>query len=159
MVARVSKKFVQPQCSALLLCDHVIEDVRTRNKSLISMFNGVLSSAVPIRHDKMCAFASFTGGRGVVPIVLRLCYDPEYETDLLSLTGDVEFSINNPNSVVDMVFEIRGFPFQKFGAYTFEVVCNGVVLMQRRFNVTQDTSLGQAPDFGANPPDFGPTNN
>jgi len=168
MVVPVSKRFVQPQCNALILCDHVIEDVRTRNKSLISMFNGVLSAAVPIRHDKMCAFASFTGGRGVVPIVLRLCFDQEYETDLLSLTGDVEFSSSNPNAVVDMVFEIRGFPFQKFGGYTFEVVCDGVPLMQRRFNVTQDSSLGGAPEYGAPepgpdlggpPPDFGPTNN
>ncbi|MBL4850324.1 MAG: hypothetical protein JKY65_32815 [Planctomycetes bacterium] len=46
-----------------------------------------------------------------------------------------------------------GFPFQKFGAYAFEVVCDGVPPTQRRFNVTQDTSLGQAP------PDLGPTNN
>lgn len=130
----------------------MIEDVRTRNKSLISMFNGVLSASVPIRHDKMCAFASFTSGRGTVPIVLRLCYDLEYQTDLLSLTGDVEFPSNNPNAVVDMVFEIRGFPFQKFGAYTFEVLCDGVPLMQRRFSVTQDAALG-------GPPNLGPTNN
>ena len=142
----MTKRFVQPQCTALILCDQVIEDVRTRNKSLISMFNGVLTPTVPMRHDKMCAFASFTGGRGTVPIALRLCYDRDYEADLIRLEGVVDFPPHNPNAVVDMVFEIRGFPFQEYGAYTFEVVCNGLSLMQRRFNVS-------APDEGEGPLD------
>lgn len=138
-VEPVTRRFVQPQCAALILCDHVIEDVRTRNKSLISMFNGVLSANIPVRHDKMCAYASFTGGRGEVPIALRLCFDREYQTDLLRLDGGVDFPLNSPNAVVDMVFEIRGFVFPQFGGYTFEILCEGVPLMQRRFNVTQAT--------------------
>jgi hypothetical protein len=115
----------------------VIEDTRSRNKSLINMFNGVLTPSVPVRHDKMCAFAVFTGGRGNVPIALRLCYDKDYETDLLNLGGTVQFPQNNPNAVVDIVFEIRGFVFPQFGDYTFELVTGGVPLMTRRFSVTQ----------------------
>ncbi|RMG12536.1 MAG: hypothetical protein D6731_13605 [Planctomycetota bacterium] len=128
---------IEPLCLALVLCDTVIEDVRTRNKSLVNMFNGILSPAVPVRHDKLCAFAAFTGGRGEVPISLRLCYDKEYERDLLTLGGLVRFPADNPHAVVDIVFEIRGFVFPRFGAYTFELSCKGRPLMTRRFAVTQ----------------------
>lgn len=128
---------VAPHCLALVLCDAVIEDVRTRNKSLINMFNGILSNQVPVRHDKMCAFAAFSGGRGPVPISLRLCFDLEYEKDLLNLGGMVEFPSDNPQAVVDMVFEIRGFVFPQFGQYTFEVISDGVPIMSRRFTITK----------------------
>ena len=85
----------------------------------------------------MCAFAAFTGGRGEVPISLRLCYDKEYEKDLLRLGGNVRFPTDNPNAVVDIVFEIRGFVFPAFGNYTFELVCDNVPLMTRRFTVSK----------------------
>ena len=45
----------------------------------------MLASSVPVRHDKLCAFAALSGGRGSVPIALRLCLDEDYERDLLRL--------------------------------------------------------------------------
>jgi hypothetical protein len=144
-------KYVAPQCVALILCDAVIEDVRTHNKSLINMFNGVLSPQVPVRHDKMCAYASFTSGRGTVPIVLRICYDKEYEEDVLHLPSEVVFAGNNPMGVVDMVFEIRGLLFTRFGNYTFEVLCDGVPLLARRFTVTESQALKASEGEGEPP--------
>jgi hypothetical protein len=134
---------VAPQCLALVLCDAVIEDMRSRNKSLINMFNGILSNQVPVRHDKMCAFAAFTGGRGPVPIALRLCYDLDYEKDLLRLGGVVDFPVDNPQAVVDLVFEVHGFVFPKFGQYTFEVICDDVPIMARRFTISAKSSAPQ----------------
>lgn len=127
---------IEPTCLSLILCDSVIEDSRTRNKSLINMFNGILTRDVPVRHDKMCAFAAFTGGRGQVPISLRLCFDKDYDTDMLRLGGKVLFPTDTPHSVVDMVFEIRGFRFPHFGNYTFELFGGDSLLMTRRFNVS-----------------------
>lgn len=141
----MSSKHVVPQCLALMLCDTVIEDRRTRNKSLINMFNGVLAPSVPVRHDKMCAFTAFSGGRGTVPIALRLCFDKQYEQDLIRLTGNLVFPPGNPHAVVDMVFEVRGFVFPQFGNYTFEVVHEEVPLMARRFSVTQAEALPLPP--------------
>jgi len=138
-------RIVRPQCLGLMVCDAVIEDSRSRNKSLINMFNGILTPAVPARHDKMCAFVAFSGGRGSVPIALRLCYDPDYSTDLLRLDGNVEFPKEHPHAVVDMVFEIRGFVFPNFGQYTFEVICDEVPLIARRFTVSQPPAVGGGP--------------
>jgi hypothetical protein len=144
---------VAPHCLALVLCDAVIEDVRTHNKSLINMFNGILSQQVPVRHDKMCAFAAFTGGRGPVPISLRLCFDPEYEKDLMRLGGTIDFPQDNPQAVVDMVFEIRGFIFPQFGQYTFEIICDDVPIMARRFTISkaQPNEKQQAPKLDLPP--------
>ncbi len=139
-------KGLPPVCLALVLCDTVIEDTRSHNKSLINMFNGVLTPAVPVRHDKMCAFAVFSGGRGRVPIALRLCYDKDYEVDLLKLGGTVQFPQNDPNAVVDIVFEIRGFVFPKFGHYTFELVTGGIPLMTRRFSVSKPPGAPEEDD-------------
>ena len=140
---------IEPTCLSLILCDSVIEDARTRNKSLINMFNGILTRDVPVRHDKMCAFAAFTGGRGQVPINLRLCYDKEYDTDMLCLGGEVSFLTDTPNSVVDMVFEIRGFRFPHFGNYTFELFAGDSLLMTRRFTIKQAPALS-TPDVTGN---------
>lgn len=128
---------VQPNCVSLIICETVIEDARSRNKSLINMFNGILAPRLPARHDRLCAFAAITGGRGKVNVVLRLCYDKDYEKDLLHLEGEVEFPASDPNAVVDLVFEIRGFVFEQFGNYTFEVVHGQVPLLTRRFTVNQ----------------------
>ena len=77
------------------------------------LMNGGVEFTARLRCDIHCRIGvtvrDFTEGgddRGTVPIVLRLCYDLEYETDLLSLTGEVDFPSNNPNAMVDMVFEI-----------------------------------------------------
>lgn len=138
------QKLVLPTCLGLAICDAVITDVQTRNKSLINMFNGILTPAVPARHDRMCVYVAFTGGRGRLPIALRLCHDAEYEKDLLPRMGDdVEFPMNNPHAVVDIVFDIRGFVFPRFGNYTFEILCDEVPLIARRFTVQRANAPGQ----------------
>ena len=128
---------VEPRCVALILCETVIEDRRTRNKSLINMFNGILAHQTPMRHDRMCAFAAFTGGRGTTSIALRLCYDKDYDKDLARLPGKVVFPPGNPHAVVDLVFEMRGFVFPEFGNYTLEVMHEAVPLLARRFSVAK----------------------
>lgn len=138
-------RHVRPQCLALVLCETVIEDVRTRNKSLIHLFSGILGPAAPVRHDRMSVFAAFAGGRGDVPIWLRLCEDAAYETDLLRLGGDVRFPPDDPQAVVEIVWDIRGFQFPRFGRYSFEVVCDDVPLMARRFTVTEAPPLPAQP--------------
>lgn len=142
---------VRPECLTLVLCDAVIEDRRTRNKSLINMFNGILTSQVPMRHERMCAFAAFSGGRGQVPIALRLSLDEDYATDLLRLGGMVDFPASDPKAVVDMVFEIRGFVFPVYGHYTFEILADDFPLMMRRFTVAAsppDSPLTAELDLG-----------
>lgn len=138
-------KAVLPTCLAFAICDTVIEDALTRNKSLINMFNGILAENVPAIHDKLCVFVALTGARGQVPVRLRLCYDPEYEKDLLAGFGIdhmVQFPANQPQTVIDMVFVIRLLRFPHFGSYTFEILCEDVPLIARRFSVQRPPVAG-----------------
>jgi Family of unknown function (DUF6941) len=153
-VAKDKVRMIAPQCLALVLCDAVIEDLLTRNKSLINMFNGILTQQVPVRHNKMCVFAAFSGGRGRVPISLRLCHDQDYQASLLpaELQRDIEFRPESPHAVVDIVFEVRGFVFPKFGDYTLEVLCDGVPIASRRFSVNHHPGGAPIPPPGAPPP-------
>ena len=93
----------------------------------------------------MCAYAVFTGGRGRIPITLRLCFDAEYTKDLMRLNGTLEFPPGNPNAVVDLTYEIRGFVFTQFGGYTFELLCDEVPILSRRFMVKEPPSPPQRP--------------
>lgn len=129
------KSYVAPQCITLALCDTVIEDVKTRNKSLINLFNGILAASVPVRHDKMCAFASFSGGRGSVPLKLRLWHDQDFDHPVLEMGGTVSFP--DHLAVIDLVFEVRGLTLPKFGNYIVDIVVDGVPIISRRFNVTE----------------------
>ena len=54
----------QPKYLAMLLCDYLVMDAETRNKSLIGIFNRVNASRFPVRHDRMHVFIALTNGHG-----------------------------------------------------------------------------------------------
>src|SRR5690606_17386799 len=88
-----------------------------------------------VRHDSMYVFSALTAGRGQVPISLRLCFDQDYETDLLRMGDNVLFPTEHQQKTTDLVFDIRGFVFPHFGSYTFELRCEDIILASRRFEV------------------------
>ena len=122
-----------PKCVALLLCDYVIEDRRTGNKSFIGTFNGISSSQFPIRLDRMFVIVSLTNIFGQCPIMVRIV-KPDGEP-LLEMKGDVR--ADGPLQVLDMVLEFRGIVFPSVGQHSVEVTCESELLAMRQFEVTQ----------------------
>ena len=59
----MSKK-PEPEMLALLICEGVIEDSRSKNKTIVSTFNRITSSKFPARHDRLAPFLSMTEGHG-----------------------------------------------------------------------------------------------
>ena len=125
--------FQKPSCLALILCEAVIEDKLTNNKSLIGLFNQVQAHQLPIIHAKMCIVISLSGGHGKVPITLKMSSLSTGE-DVFQAAGEVVF--NDPLSVCDLVFELRQVPFKTEGAYAINVFYNNIPLIERRFLVT-----------------------
>lgn len=82
----------------------------------------------------MTVYASLTNGRGEVPVVLR-CVRVEDDHEVLSLAGAVRFP--DPNQVIDLVFNLKGVPFERPGLYTFELLSNEIPLLEKRFNVLE----------------------
>jgi len=121
-----------PKCIALVVCNEVIEDKQTNNKSLISIFNRIMVNGLPAIQPKMYIMASLTGAKG------------EWNTtfEIIGPKGQVIFSadgklgLNDPMSVIDIVIQIINLPLQENGAYTARIICEkGRLLNNRRFVV------------------------
>ena len=124
--------FSKPTCLALILCDNVIEDKTTNNKSLIGLFNRIHARQLPVIHPRMCIVISLSNGRGKVPIKLRIS-SLINDGDVFHATGEVEF--NDPLAVCDLVFDLRQVPFKSEGAYAITVFYENTLLIERRFIV------------------------
>lgn len=131
-----SKQSEQPMAQALLVCDHIIVEQGTNKKSLIGIFNTIASANFPMTHTRMSVFASLTNGRGSLPAMLRFVRVSD-EKEIFSHKGQVEFP--DPNQVIELVFNLVNTPFEEPGLYTFELLCDGDLLLEKRFNVAKLT--------------------
>jgi hypothetical protein len=131
-------KTEQPIAQALVICDQIIEEAGTQKKSLIGIFNNIFSTTFPVQHPTMCVYASLTNGRGRMQIELRGVRVGDAGSDdkrILSVSGTIEFP--DPNQVVEMVFNLNGVPFDRAGLHTFELHCEGALLLEKRFSVIE----------------------
>jgi hypothetical protein len=128
----------QPMAQALVICDQIIEEAGTRKKSLVGVFNSIFASTFPVQHPKMCVYTSLTNGRGRLKIELRGVRVGEQGSEdkqFLSVSGTIEFP--DPNQVVEMLFNLNGVTFERPGLHTFELYCEGNLLLEKRFSVTE----------------------
>lgn len=123
-----------PLAQALVVCDTVIEDKGSGKTSLIGIFNGIETGAFPVQINEICVYASLANGHGVSEITLR-CVRVHDDRETFRTFGSIAF--RDPNTVVELVFRLRGVPFPAPGLYAFELLCEGQLLLEKRFNVTQ----------------------
>ena len=121
----------QPQCIAIVICNEVIEDKTTSNKTLVSIFNTIGTPGVPCQHPRMFVMASLTDGRGRWPICFRIT-GPSGGT-LMQMDGEAHFA--NPLDVVDLVLQVRGLQLNEAGEHRVEVIVGGEPRGSRRFTV------------------------
>ena len=138
----MSKK-PKPKCLAMLLCDYVILDAETRNKSLIGIFNRINASKFPVRHDRMHVFVALTDGHGEYTASLKVKNSAGEE--VLSLGGKVD--MKDPLGVAELNFAIRGMVIPEPGRYFVEFYCDGEILIDRRF----DAARWEGPAKGGGP--------
>ena len=109
-----------PKCLAILVCEGVVEDSRTRNKCILNTYNTINSPQFPARKDRLAVFVSLTDGRGESPLELRLIrFENGMSNGMLSLKGKIEFK--DPVTVVDVTFDIRDLIFPAPGEYEIQV--------------------------------------
>ena len=125
-----------PICLSIILCDQVIEDKRTHNKSFINCFNQIWTTEVPVFHPLMYIVVSLTECQGPQRLEVEIARDTaEGEHSILRMQG--ELNAPDPLEVVDLVLEVRGFPVQAFGKHTIRAKSapEGEILCQRHFTV------------------------
>ena len=122
----------QPKALAMIICDEIIEDARTHKKSLIGIFNRIVTTRFPSTHPKMHIFFSLTNGRGIYKATLQHTYLPDL-TILKEIQGEVQFA--NPTAILEYSFEILNMTFPNEGSYSFQLLLNGHSVIERIFEV------------------------
>src|SRR5919198_1052031 len=61
-----------PSCVAIVICNEVIEDKWTNNKTLVGLFNSIAAPGLPAHHHRMFIMVSLTDGRGEWPVLLAI---------------------------------------------------------------------------------------
>jgi len=127
---------VPAECLAIILCESVVEDVRTHNKSIQNAYNTIWSGKFPTRHDRFTVFVSLTGIHGEQQLLVRVARITEREPEgdpLFDLEGKV--ASPDPRDVVDVTLDMRGIVIPVAGNYEIRVHVGGSQVGARRFMV------------------------
>lgn len=125
---------ISAECLAIILCESVVEDVRTHNKSIQSAYNTIWSAKFPARHDRFTVFVSLTGIHGKQELKVRVAQITENEPEgnaLFELGGKV--TSPDPRHVTDITLDMRGIVIPCAGDYEIRVYIGGDQVGARRF--------------------------
>ncbi len=123
---------------AFVLCDNIIEDVETGKKTLVGLFDLVVSVQAPAYVPELAVYICLTGGPAQSPTAVRLyCVDPDGHV-LAEATEQVEF--RHEHSMAELVFKFQGFEFRRPGWYRFVCELNGEPVAERGFRVELESS-------------------
>lgn len=121
---------------AIIVCDKVISEAVSNNKTLISIFNTINAEKFPCAHDRMSVYVALSNGQGKkqVSLVLKEISNGN-PAPKMRLSGNVQF--DDPNRVVELIFNMRRIVFAAPGIYAFEVLADNEYIFESRFNVVQ----------------------
>jgi hypothetical protein len=117
---------------AIIICDKVITEQGTGNKTIVSIFNTIGSPSFPCLHHKMSIYVAMTNATGIKQVNLILKFGDD---EKIKVGGKINFPA--PDAVVEVIFNLVGVPFAEPGLYCFEAHVSGEYVFESRFNVTK----------------------
>ena len=121
-----------PCCVCLALCHEVVEDARTRNKSLFSLFSAIAAQQVPTMYTRLAILASVAGATPGTAV--RILVRTPSGQELFRADGKTEAA--DTQAVTDFPIELNGIVLPEYGAYAIELYAADVPLARRFFSVT-----------------------
>lgn len=118
---------------ALIICDRVITDAVTQEKTLVGTFNHIHAPSFPCIHHRMTVFVAITNGRGNLDAEIR-CTNTDFNTIIFGMKGVIPFP--DPNQVIEMAFQFNNLTFLKPGVHAVEFFCDKELVLHRRFQVS-----------------------
>ena len=125
---------LKPVVPLIAICDMVIRDSTTNNRSLINMFNNINVQQLPVIHPRMAIVVAVTDARGAFPLEVRIRH-VEKEDPILRVQGEAKLA--NPLVMDELVFDIRGLTLAEAGKHIVEVLSDDDLIGQRWFTVTK----------------------
>src|SRR5260370_724173 len=102
----------QPLGIAMVICEKVITEAGTNNKTLVSIFNSINGTTFPLRFG-MSVYVAMTNGSGDQRVKLK-CLVGE---GLFFEVPEQKFHIKNPNDVIEFIFNLKTVTFPTAGLY------------------------------------------
>ena len=129
----------------LIPCDSVIEDIRTRKKSIIGIISKISADSFPYTVQSMNLLISLTGCIGNFPFRLKCVHD-DTRQEIMNVACDVKSSAMN--DVVEVLVSFKTLKFPLPGTYTFSVVVDGIPIMFRPITVLSRVKKPVPPQEG-----------
>ncbi len=130
---------------SMVICDSVIQDIKTRKKSLIGIFSQINAVVVPVQHPHISVFLVLTEGNGRYVCDLRCVRDDDGAV-IMKAQGAIEFK--DPQQILELVFDLKGPVFPAFGHYRFEFLAEQDPVISRKITVVQSQILNQGEQGG-----------
>ena len=124
----------RPVCLAIILCDAVIEDKTTNNKTLVGLFNTIAAARYPTVRPAMSVFASLTGCRSEMRLELRIRREGA-EGEIVRFGGPLVSP--SEAAIVDLVVHLRNMKLPAPGVYRVEILHDGQPLAARHFRAVR----------------------
>ena len=134
-VTPVDKDFVKPSVHAFLVCDSVIQDMRTRKMSVIGIFAEMRATTFPCHHAAMGLYFCLSDALGTY----------EFEISLVNMDHDQRLGkamlppvkVEDRLKIVDVGVMMPPLVFPFPGRYEFRVSAHGHFVARKDFNVVQ----------------------
>lgn len=117
---------------ALIPCEYVLDDIRTRKKSIVNIISQLRADKFPFQTQSFSILITLTGCVGNFPCTLR-CIQDDTLQEVMNIQCDIKSS--SVNDVVDVVVNFKALTFPVPGSYTFSVVVDGIPIMFRPISV------------------------
>ena len=122
-----------PNIKAMLLCDQVITEIETHKKSLIGVFENILTATLPCQHSALSVYVKFTEAKGPYRFRLELV---DLQSGQAIGRGEVpKLRYEDPLGTYELAFNLRGLTFSHEGKYEFRLYANDQLMGHKAFEV------------------------
>ena len=125
-------QMTKPSPIALVVCDNIYQE-RTGKSALVGLFNRMTAEKFPVKHARMCVYASVTDVRPNTTFKLVVVHS-ETDRQVVSLHGPPP-ERTDPTTICDFNFELNSLVFEEPGRYYIQLWGNEHLLLQRPFEV------------------------
>ena len=126
---------ITPSIKAMLICDRVITEAGTNKKSLIGIFENIMSAKFPCVHSSLSVYINFTDALGKYDFKLELV-DVE-ENKILNSAEIKNANIGDKLATSELAFNLQGLSFVHPGKYEFRIYANGKFFGAKSFTIIQ----------------------
>ena len=124
----------KPILKALVLADHVYQDLRTKKWIIAGTFNQIRGTKLPIVTSASYVYLALTDFRGPCEILLEIQFDQTNQ--VLARTQSLKFESEDPLQTTEIVLTLPGMQLSRAGTYSVNVLWRDEIIGSHRIAVS-----------------------